>query len=102
MTTDKPNLTEIDLSEKNNCNVCNKKDKLQKRNNKWYCPKCYLREITKCYICEKIKPDEIIFPYVKGKNISEENMCLDCHWQYENLLTIKENKKNLMTMERQK
>ena len=48
--TDKPNLTEIDLidlSEKNNCDVCNKKDKLQKRNNKWYCPKCYLSEITK-------------------------------------------------------
>ena len=48
--TDKPNLTEIDLidlSEKNNCDVCNKKDKLQKRNNKWYCPKCYLSEVTK-------------------------------------------------------
>ena len=51
----------------------------------------------KCYICEKNK-DEIILPYVKGTNISEENMCIDCHWQYENLLTIRENKKNLITI----
>jgi hypothetical protein len=55
----------------------------------------------KCYICEK-NSDEVILPIVKGKNISEENMCLDCYSQYENLLTIKENKRNLVTIERQK
>ena len=48
----------------------------------------------KCNICEK-NVNDLILPIVKGKNISEENMCLDCHWQYENLLTIKENKKTL-------
>ena len=64
--------TEIDLSEKNNCNICNKKDKLQKRNNKWYCPKCYLSEVKQKE--EKPKPkltyDEIKEKYfVKDINI---------------------------------
>ena len=31
----------IDLSEKNNCDICHNKDKLQYRKNSWYCPKCY-------------------------------------------------------------
>jgi len=49
-----------------------------------------------CNICEK-NTDEVILPIVKGENITYENMCDDCYSQYENLLTVRENKKNLMT-----